>query len=159
MEFLTRKCALKAFFEGAFLDFFFLCGIIHRCIICRPSDSTLSENAGIGPRTVATLALTARRSNHSARSQPLLDLIHTRLDLIHTRLDLIHTRLDLIHTRLDLIHTRVDLIHTRLDLIHTRLDLFHTRLDLIHTRLDIIHTRLDLIRVLKAAYDDKSLFQ
>ncbi len=33
-----------------------------------PSDSTLSEDAGIEPRTVATLALTARRVNHSARS-------------------------------------------------------------------------------------------
>jgi hypothetical protein len=127
----------ESFFKGEFWDFFLFMCIIHRCIICRPSDSTLSEDAGIGPRTVATWALTARRSNHSARSQPLLDLIHTRLDLIHTRLDLVHTRLDLTHTRLDLIHTR---------------------LDLIHTRLDIIHTRLDLIRVLKA-YGNESMFQ
>ncbi len=28
------------------------------------------EDAGIEPRTVATLALTARKSNHSARSHP-----------------------------------------------------------------------------------------
>jgi hypothetical protein len=63
------------------------------------------------PKTVATLALTARRSNHSARSHLLsqLDLIHTQQDLIYNRLDLIHTRLDLIHTRLDLILTRLDL--------------------------------------------------
>ena len=33
----------------------------------RPSDSTVSEDAGIECRTVATLALTARRSNHWAR--------------------------------------------------------------------------------------------
>ncbi len=56
-----------------------------------------SEDAGIEPRTVATLALTARRST-------------TRLDLVHSRLDLIHARLDLIHPRLDLIHPRLDLI-------------------------------------------------
>ncbi len=33
-------------------------------------DSTVSEDAGIESRTVATLALTARRSNYSARSHP-----------------------------------------------------------------------------------------
>jgi hypothetical protein len=31
---------------------------------CRPSDSTVSEDAGIEPRTIATLALAVRRSNH-----------------------------------------------------------------------------------------------
>ncbi len=34
-----------------------------------PSGSTVSEDAGIKPRTVATLALTARRSNHSATTE------------------------------------------------------------------------------------------
>jgi hypothetical protein len=38
------------------------------CVLCRPLDFTLSEDDGIEPRTVATLALTASRSNHSARS-------------------------------------------------------------------------------------------
>jgi hypothetical protein len=42
--------------------------VIQHCFICRPSDSTVSEDAGIEPRTVATLALTVRRSNYSARS-------------------------------------------------------------------------------------------
>jgi hypothetical protein len=40
---------------------------IQHCFIFRPSDSTVSEDAGIEPRTVATLALTVRRSNHSAK--------------------------------------------------------------------------------------------
>ncbi len=31
--------------------------VIQRCFICHPSDSTVSEDAGIEPRTVATLAL------------------------------------------------------------------------------------------------------
>jgi hypothetical protein len=36
------------------------------CFICRPSDSTVSEDAGIEPRTVATSAWAVRHSNHSA---------------------------------------------------------------------------------------------
>ncbi len=43
--------------------------------ICRPSDSTVSEDAGIEPRTVATFALAVRRSNQAARSHPLLGQI------------------------------------------------------------------------------------
>ncbi len=74
--------------------------VIQHCFICRPLDSAVSEDAGIEPWTVVTLASTARRSNPLA-----IDLIHTLLDLIHTWLDLIHTWLDLIHTWLDLIHT------------------------------------------------------
>jgi hypothetical protein len=31
---------------------------IQHCFICRPSDSTVSEDAGTEPRTVATTALT-----------------------------------------------------------------------------------------------------
>ncbi len=42
---------------------------IQHSFICRPSDSTVSEDAGIEPRTVATSALTVtvRRSNYTAR--------------------------------------------------------------------------------------------
>ncbi len=57
-----------------YLDFFiyFYVGyIIQHCFICRPSDFTVSEDAGIEPRTVTTLALAARRSNHLAGSHPL----------------------------------------------------------------------------------------
>ncbi len=71
-------------------DFFY--DDIQHCFICRLSDSTVSEDAGIEPRTVATMALAVKRSIHSARSH-----LHNWLDLIHNRLDLIHTRLDLIH--------------------------------------------------------------
>ncbi len=35
--------------------------LIQHCFICRPSDSTVSEDAGIEPRTVATFALAVRR--------------------------------------------------------------------------------------------------
>jgi hypothetical protein len=45
---------------------------IQNCFICRPSDSTVSEDAGIEQRTVATSALAVRRSNHSTRSHPQL---------------------------------------------------------------------------------------
>jgi hypothetical protein len=37
---------------------------IQHCFICRPSDSTVSKDAGIEPRTVAPGALAVRRSNH-----------------------------------------------------------------------------------------------
>jgi hypothetical protein len=44
---------------------------IQHCFICRPSDSTVSEDTGNEPRTVAaTTALAVRRSNHAARSHP-----------------------------------------------------------------------------------------
>jgi hypothetical protein len=38
--------------------------------ICRPSDSTVSMDAGIEPRSVATGALAVRRSYHWATSHP-----------------------------------------------------------------------------------------
>jgi len=57
--------------KGNFLKLktFFMYNIQH-CFICHPSDSTVSEDAGIEPRTVATTALAVIRSNHSARSYP-----------------------------------------------------------------------------------------
>jgi hypothetical protein len=60
--------------------------------------STVSEDAGIEPRTAGTLTLVIRRSNHSARCHPQLGYFSftTRLDLIHARLDLIHAWLNLI---------------------------------------------------------------
>ncbi len=70
------------FWDGGFTGILKL--FIQHCFICRPSDSTVSEDAGIAPRNVATKALAARRSNYSARSHP-----PTRLDFNHTRLDLI----------------------------------------------------------------------
>jgi hypothetical protein len=55
----------KKFKKVDFFDFFYMY-VIQHCFICRPSDSTVSEDYGIEPRTVATLALTARRSKPSA---------------------------------------------------------------------------------------------
>ncbi len=56
--------------NGNFFDFFLFMYVIQHCFICRPSYSTVSEDAGIESRIVATLALTVRRSNHLARSHP-----------------------------------------------------------------------------------------
>jgi hypothetical protein len=53
-----------------FLIFLLFMYVIQHCVICHPLDSTVSEDAGIEPRTVATLALTARGSNHLAKSHP-----------------------------------------------------------------------------------------
>jgi hypothetical protein len=44
---------------------------IQHYFICRSSDSTVSEDAGIESRTVAFLALAVGRSNNSARSHLL----------------------------------------------------------------------------------------
>jgi hypothetical protein len=60
----------NAFFKGGFFGFFLFMYDIQHCFICRPSDFTVSEDAGIESRTVATTALAVRRSNHSARSHP-----------------------------------------------------------------------------------------
>ncbi len=65
------------FFLNIFWGIFSFCSYnIQHCFICRPSDSTVPTDAGIEPRTVATCALSVRRSNHQARSHPY------RLDLI-----------------------------------------------------------------------------
>jgi hypothetical protein len=48
-----------------------MCVIQHCFICCPPSDFTVSEDAGTEPRTVATLLMPVRRSNHSAKSHPL----------------------------------------------------------------------------------------
>jgi hypothetical protein len=52
-----------SFKKGFFGSFLFMY-VIQHCFIRRLSDSTESADAGIKPRTVATLALTARSSNH-----------------------------------------------------------------------------------------------
>ncbi len=46
--------------------------------VCRTSDSTVSEDAEIEPRTVVTTALADRRSNHSAGSHPLLQEMYVK---------------------------------------------------------------------------------
>jgi hypothetical protein len=46
--------------------FLILVNFFRHCYIFRPSDSTVSEDAGSEPRSVANLALAVRRSNHSA---------------------------------------------------------------------------------------------
>ncbi len=49
--------------------FWFFYTVLHHCFICRPFDSTVSEDAGIERKTFPTLAV---RSNHAAISRPLL---------------------------------------------------------------------------------------
>ncbi len=73
----------RSFFYGVdplFLNrfYFLFLYFIRHCFICRPSDSTVSEDAGIEHRTVAILSLTFRRSKHSARSRPVLRAMYAR---------------------------------------------------------------------------------
>jgi hypothetical protein len=66
--FFFRQSSFTCISKIGFWIFSFLfMYVIQHCFICRPSDSTLSEDAGIELRSVATLASTARRSNQSAR--------------------------------------------------------------------------------------------
>jgi hypothetical protein len=63
---------LHTFFKGDFFGFFlYFMYYIQHSFICRPSNSTVSEDAGIELWTVATTTLAVRRCNHSARSHPL----------------------------------------------------------------------------------------
>jgi hypothetical protein len=55
---------------------FFLCTLFSTASSAVPSDDTVSEDAGIEPKTVATSALDVRRSNYSARSHPHSDESH-----------------------------------------------------------------------------------
>ncbi len=67
---LSHKIDFKMLNGGFFWVFPFFMYDIQHCFICRPSDSTMSGDAGIEPGTVATTALAVRRSNHSAKSHP-----------------------------------------------------------------------------------------
>ncbi len=77
---MKAQVKVKTFFcqKGKFFWIFFTAGyLIQHYFICRPSDFIVSEDAEIYPRTVATLALAVRRSNHSAISSTQLSyLIH-----------------------------------------------------------------------------------
>jgi hypothetical protein len=66
---------------------------IQHCFICRPSNSTVSEDAGIEPRTVATTTLAVRRSYHSARSHPHLARSHPHFARSHPHLARSHPHL------------------------------------------------------------------
>jgi hypothetical protein len=64
----------------SFLYSFFFMYVIQHFFICRPSDSTGSDEAGIELTTDATLALTARRVNHSARSLSFFFFMSVKFD-------------------------------------------------------------------------------
>ncbi len=70
LQFVSMAHTLKMQ-NGESLFFLYIRYGIHHCFICRPSDSTVLEDAGIEPRTDATSAWTIRRTKT------------TRLDLIH----------------------------------------------------------------------------
>jgi hypothetical protein len=73
---------------------------IQHCFICRPSDSTMSEDTGIEPRTVATSALAVRSSKHSARSHPRSAISHPRSARSHPHSARSHPQLGQISSKL-----------------------------------------------------------
>ncbi len=62
---------------------------IQNCFICRPSDSTVSEDAWIEPRAAVTTALAVRRSNRSARSHPHSARSHPHSARSHPKIDMV----------------------------------------------------------------------
>ncbi len=76
-------------FTERFFKIFLCTFFTQNCFVCRRSDSSVSEDAGIEPKTVATSALAVRRSNYISST---LGHISTtiRLHLIHTWLHPIH---------------------------------------------------------------------
>ncbi len=60
---------------------------IQHYLSAAPPDSTVSEDAVIEPRTVATLALAVSRSNQLARSHPQLARSHPQLPRSHPTFD------------------------------------------------------------------------
>ncbi len=60
-----------SFQQGLCLFVFMYFVFVQHCFVCRPS--IVSEEAGIEPWIVVTLALAVRRSYHSTRSHPPLD--------------------------------------------------------------------------------------
>ncbi len=151
---------LDVFSKKSVRGFLWIFKVLHSPLLhLSPSDSTVSDDAGIKSRTVAI-----------GIHKSAIDLIHRRLDLIHSWLDLTpNSVIDLIHTRLDLNHIQLDLIHysgrsypqlgyrpyshsarsqPHLARSHPQLGYryLHTWLDLIpNSAIDLIHTRLDLI--------------
>jgi hypothetical protein len=87
---LISSWSFRRTLKGDCFGFFTFIYVIQHSFICRPSDSTVSDDAGIEPRTVATLALTVRRSNHLARSHPHLARSHPRLAGSHPHLAVSH---------------------------------------------------------------------
>ncbi len=68
---LPRK-ARSWMLKGDFLDFlYFFTYVIQQCFICRPSNSTVSEDGGIKPIDCCCFRIDSQTlSNHTARSHP-----------------------------------------------------------------------------------------
>jgi hypothetical protein len=56
---LLCLCRVKTYTTGGLFGFFMY--FIRHCLIYRPSDSTVSEDVEIEPRTIVTLAFAVRR--------------------------------------------------------------------------------------------------
>jgi hypothetical protein len=112
---------------------FYVCTLlsIQHCFICRLSDSTVSEDAGIEPRSVATSAFAVRRlhfihpaSSHSqsGTSHPLSATSHPQSATSHPQSATSHPQSATSHPQSATSHPLLEYISstTRLHLIHLR---------------------------------------
>ncbi len=121
--------------------FLFMYGIKQHCLICRPSDSTVSEDAGTEPKTLrlwhwqpdapATrlhlIYHSARPHPQSARSHPLSARSHPYSDRSHPHSARSHPHSDRYHQHSARSHPHSDRNHPLLGKISStaRLDLTH----------------------------------
>jgi hypothetical protein len=126
------------------------CALDHIFFLCRPSDSIVSEDAGIEAeakflvpdwpvRQPYAIVDSTLKSGTKNLACGLLRQRHWQSDAQTTRPDLIYSRPDLIYSRPDLIYNRPDLIYSRPDLIYSRPVLIYSRPDL--SRPNLIHMR------------------
>ncbi len=114
--------------------------IQHICFICRPSDSTVSEDAGMEPKNVATLALAVRRSKHSARFHPQLARYHPQLARYHPQLARYHPQLARSHPQLVRYHPQLARSLTQLSSVLSNETKYKCRLKL-HVKYAAIYCR------------------
>jgi hypothetical protein len=75
---LAAEHYLKDFLTSFYKEVSFSYVLLQHCFICCLSDSTVSEDAGIGPWTVANFSIgsqTTRLYNHSAGSHPYKEFL------------------------------------------------------------------------------------
>jgi hypothetical protein len=110
-----------------------------------PSDSTVSEDAGIAPRTVATSAVAVRRSSQSVTSHPRLGYILFSLGYISSSLGYISLSLGYFSSSLGYISSSLGYISFSLGYISSSLGYISSSLGYISFSLGYISSSLGYI--------------
>ncbi len=131
--------------EGFFRIFSFSMYDIQHCFICRPSDYTVSEDAGVEPRTAATAVLAVRRSNHLGYNASTLGNISSTLGYISSTLGYISYTHGYISSTAGYISSTLGYISSTLDYISSTLGYISSTLSHISFTLSYISSKLGYI--------------